>query len=65
MVGLGQDLKFRKTSEKPFFNHISHAKCSVWVKNKNSEKHAKNDSLITLELFCAKNRLREHQIFEK
>ena len=36
---LGQNLKFRKTSENP--------------------------SLITLELFCAKNRLREHQIFEK
>ena len=31
----------------------------------NSEKHAKDDSLITLELFCAKNRLGKHQIFEK
>ena len=29
------------------------------------KKHAKNDSLIMLELFCAKDRLREHQIFEK
>ena len=41
------------------------AKWSVWVKNYDSQKHAKNDSLITLELFCAKNRLRKHQIFEK
>ena len=31
----------------------------------NSEKHAKDDSLITLELFCSKNRLGKHQIFEK
>ena len=29
------------------------------------KKHAKNDSTITLELLCAKNRLRKHQIFEK
>ena len=28
-------------------------------------KTGENDSLITLELFCAKNRLRKHQIFEK
>ena len=25
----------------------------------------KNDSLITLELFCGKSRLRKHQIFDK
>ena len=31
----------------------------------NLKKHWKNDSLIMLELFCAKNRLRKHQIFEK
>ena len=29
------------------------------------KKHAKNDSLIMLDLFCAKNRLRKHQMFEK
>ena len=29
------------------------------------KKHAKNDSLITLELFCVKNHLRKHQIFQK
>ena len=29
------------------------------------KKHAKNDSLITLELFCSKTRLRKHQIFDK
>ena len=94
MVSLGQKLKFRKTREKRFFNHIrlvlcktplentpniremrrflkvghrakALAKWSVWVKNSNSEKHAKNDSLITLDLFCAKNRVRKHQRFEK
>ena len=41
------------------------AKWSVWVKNYDSQKHGNNDSLTTLELFCAKNRLRKHQIFEK
>ena len=35
------------------------------LKKKKKKKHAKNDSLIILELFCAKNRLRKHQIFEK
>ena len=34
-------------------------------KIKIGKKNAKNDSLIILELFCAKNRLRKHQIFEK
>ena len=29
------------------------------------KKHAKNDSLIMLELFCGKDRLRKHQILEK
>ena len=29
------------------------------------KKHAKNDSLIMLELFCAKNGLKKHQMFEK
>ena len=29
------------------------------------KKHAKNDSTIMLELFCAKTRLKKHQIFEK
>ena len=34
-------------------------------KLKLKKKKAKNDSLITLKLFCAKNRLRKHQIFEQ
>ena len=42
---------------------IAVAKYAVWVKNSN--KNSRNDSFITLELFCAKNRLRKHQIFEK
>ena len=29
------------------------------------KKHAKNDSLIMLELFCGKNRLRKHKILGK
>ena len=41
------------------------AKWSVWVKNSNGQKRAKNDSTSTLELFCAKNRCKKHQIFEK
>ena len=44
---------------------IEFAKWSVWVKNSNCQKRAKKDSTSTLELFCAKNRLKKHQIFEK
>ena len=44
---------------------IDFAKWSVWVKIWNGEKRARNDSTCTLELFCAKNRLKKHQIFEK
>ena len=40
-------------------------KWSVWVENSNGEKRAKNDSTSTLELFCAKNRWKKHQIFQK
>ena len=42
---------------------IDFAKWSVWVENSNGEKRAKNDSTSTLELFCAKNRWKKHQIF--
>ena len=44
---------------------IEIAKWSVWVKKSNGQKRAKNDSTSTLELFCAKNRCKKHQIFEK
>ena len=44
---------------------IEFAKWSVWVKKSKGQKRAKNDSTSTLELFCAKNRLKKHQIFEK
>ena len=44
---------------------IDFAKWSVWVRTSNDQKRAKNDSTRTLELFCAKNRLKKHQIFEK
>ena len=35
---------------------IDCGKWSVWLKNSNGQKRAKNDSTSTLELFCAKNR---------
>ena len=41
------------------------AKWSVWVKKQKCQKYAKNHSTGTLELFCAKNRSRKYQIFEK
>ena len=44
---------------------IAHAKWSVPVKNLGCQKHAKNHSTESLELFCAKNRARKCQIFEK
>ena len=45
---------------------IDFAKWSVWVKNfKWPKTFAKNDSTSTLELFCAKNRCKKHQILEK
>ena len=44
---------------------IDFAKWSVWLKNSNGQKRAKNGSGSTLELFCAKNRCKKHQIFEK
>ena len=36
---------------------IAFAKSSVWVTKYNCTKHTKNDSIITLQLFYAKNRL--------
>ena len=44
---------------------IDFAKWSVWVKNSNGKRRVKNDSTSTLELFCAKNCMKKHQIFEK
>ena len=44
---------------------IDFAKWSVWVRTSNGKKRAKNDSTRTLDLFCAKNGLKKHQIFEK
>ena len=43
---------------------IAFAKWSLWVKNLKCQKHEKNDSTRSLELFCAKNRSEKHQIFE-
>ena len=44
---------------------IAHAKSSLWVKNSNSEIYVKIHSRNDLELFCAKNRSKKHEIFEK
>ena len=44
---------------------IAHAKFSLCVKNSNSKKHVKIHSRNHLELFCAKYRSKEHQIFQK
>ena len=44
---------------------IAFAKSSLWVKNWNSKKHIKIHSTNHLELFCAKNRSKKLQIFEK
>ena len=40
-------------------------KSSLWVKNSNSQKHVKIHSTNHLELFCAKNRSKKHELFEK
>ena len=44
---------------------IAFAKWSVWVKNSNCEKHAKNSSRSTLQLYYAKNGSKKELIFEK
>ena len=44
---------------------IAHAKYSVWVKQQNYVKHAKNVSTNTLDLFYAKNGSKIQVIFEK
>ena len=44
---------------------IAFGKWSVWVKNLKCQKHAKNHSTRLLELFCAKNRSKKHQILKK
>ena len=43
---------------------IAFAKWSVWVKNENGQKHAKNGWARRVELFCAENRSTKHQILE-
>ena len=43
----------------------THAKSSLCLKNENSKKHVKIHSSNHLQLFCAKNRSKKHQIFEK
>ena len=44
---------------------IAHAKSSLWLKKKNSKKHVKIHSTNHVQLFCAKNRSKKRQIFQK
>ena len=44
---------------------IAHAKSSLCFKNLNSKKHVKIHPINHLQLFCAKNRSKKHQILEK
>ena len=44
---------------------IAHAKSSLWLKNWISKKKGKFHSTIHLGFFCAKNRSKKDQIFEK
>ena len=44
---------------------IAHAKSSLWLKNSNSKKHVKIHFTNHLQLFCAKNRSKKNQLFEK
>ena len=44
---------------------IAHAKSSLWVKNSNSKKRVKILFTNNFELFCAKNRSKKYEIFEK
>ena len=48
-----------------FAKAIGFVTWSVWVKNLKSQKHAKNYSTRTLDLFCAENRSKKHQKFDK
>ena len=42
---------------------IAHAKSSLCFKNKNAEKDVKIHCTNVLELFCAKNRFKKHEMF--
>ena len=44
---------------------LAHAKSSLWVKNYDSKTHVKIHSINQLQLFCAKNCCKKHQIFGK
>ena len=44
---------------------IAFPKWSVWVKSYKCQKHAKNHSTKTPELFCAKNGSKKHPILKK
>ena len=44
---------------------IAFAKWSLWVKNYKCQKHAKNPSTGTIELFCAKKHLKKNPKYSR
>ena len=65
----GKNTKYSRNETIWKIGHLAKAidfgKWSVWVKKSKGQKRSKTDSTSTLKLFCAKNRLKKHQIFEK
>ena len=57
--------KWDHLENRPSWKGYRLSKWSLWLKNSKGQKRAKNDSTTTLELFCAKDRWKKHQIFEK
>ena len=57
--------KWDHLENRPSCKGYTLSKWSLWLKNSKGQKRAKNDSTSTLELFCAKNRCKKHEIFEK
>ena len=57
--------KIDQFENRPSCKGYDFAKWSAWLKNSNGQKGTRNDSTSRLELFCAKNRWKKHQIFEK
>ena len=64
-----KNTKYSKNETILKIGHLAKAldfpKWSVLIQHSNGQKRAKNDSTSTLELLCAKNRLKKHQILEK
>ena len=57
--------KWDHLENRPSWKGYRLSKWSLWLQNSKGQKRAKNDSTSTLKLFCAKDRCKKHQIFEK